>query len=114
MSNSKQAALSYKQRVVRQREDGKELINNVEIHPRDVILDLGCGTGELSVYLAELVGQDGRFVAVDPDVHRLQVARESHREVKNLAFHEGSSANFMANFVFQRIQEKEEAFKNMF
>lgn len=125
MSDSKQAAQSYQEKTVRQREDGKSLMNDVEIHRGDVILDLGCGTGELSAYLAELVGQDGRVVAVDPDVNRLQVAQESHGDVKNLAFHEGSSSNFprmgsetydivFANSVFQRIQDKEEAFKNMF
>ena len=125
MSDSKQAAQSYQEKTVRQREDGKSLMNDVEIHRGDFILDLGCGTGELSAYLAELVGQDGRVVAVDPDVNRLQVAQESHGDVKNLAFHEGSSSNFprmgsetydivFANFVFQRIQDKGEAFKNMF
>ena len=31
---------------------------------RRCLLDLGCGTGELSAYLAELVGQDGKVVAV--------------------------------------------------
>ena len=125
MSDSKQAAQSYQEKTVRQIEVGKSLMDDVEIHRGDIILDLGCGTGELSAYLAELVGQDGRVVAVDPDVNRLQVARESHGDVKNLAFHEGSSSNFprmgsetydivFANFVFQRIQDKEEAFKNMF
>ena len=29
----------------------------------DTILDLGCGTGELSAYLAELVGTEGKVVA---------------------------------------------------
>ena len=46
-----------------QREEGKKLIDDVEIHRRHVILDLGCGTGELSAYLSELVRQDGRVVA---------------------------------------------------
>ena len=77
-----------------QREHGKKLIDDVEIHRGHVILDLGCGTGELSAYLSELVGQDGRVVAVDPDSYRVEVARESHREVKNLEFQEGSSASF--------------------
>ena len=46
-----------------QREEGKQLIDDVEIHRGHVILDLGCGTGELSAYLYELVRQDGRVVA---------------------------------------------------
>ena len=46
-----------------QREEGKKIIDDVEIHRGHVILDLGCGTGELSAYLYELVRQDGRVVA---------------------------------------------------
>lgn len=125
MSNSKHVADSYKQISSWQRGNGKKLIDNIEIYCGNVILDLGCGTGELSAYLAELVGQDGRVVAVDPDIYRLEVARESHREVKTLAFSEGNSADFpgmgsetydmiFSNFVFHWIQDKEEAFKNMF
>ena len=94
MSSSKNVAKNYQQVSVFQREHGKILIDVIEIHRGHAILDLGCGTGELSAYLSELVGQDGRVVAVDPDSYRVEVARESHREVKNLAFHEGSSASF--------------------
>ena len=74
MSSSKNAAKSYQQVSVFQREHGKILIDDIEIHRGHVILDLGCGTGELSAYLSELVGQDGRAVAVDPDSYRVEVA----------------------------------------
>ena len=125
MSKSKDVAKNYQQVSLFQREEGKKLIDDLEIHRGHVILDLGCGTGELSAYLSELVGQDGRVVAVDPDSYRVEVARESHRQVKNLEFHEGSSASFpgmgsetydvvFSNFVLHWIQDKEEAFKNMF
>ena len=43
---------------------------------------------------AKQVGQDGIVVAVDPDVARLELAQESHREVKILTFHDGSAENF--------------------
>ena len=63
MSKSKDVAKSYQHVSLFQREEGKKLIDDVEIHRGHVILDLGCGTGELSAYLYELVGQDGRVVA---------------------------------------------------
>ena len=94
MSKSKDAAKSYQHVSLFQREEGKKLIDDVQIYRGYVLLDLGCGTGELSAYLSELAGQDGRVVAVDPDSYRVEVARESHREVKNLTFQEGSSASF--------------------
>ena len=63
MSKSKDVARNYQQVSLFQREEGKKLIDDVQIHRGHVILDLGCGTGELSAYLSELVRQDGRVVA---------------------------------------------------
>ena len=75
MSKSKDVAKSYQHVSLFQREEGKKLIDDVQIYRGYVILDLGCGTGELSAYLSELAGQDGRVVAVDPDSYRVEVAR---------------------------------------
>ena len=121
------AAESYQQTsMIRQREYGKQLIQD-ELNPQlgDAILDLGCGTGELSAYLAELVGQQGNVLGVDPDIDRIKVAQESHKGVKNLSFVEGSTSNFpnmgsesynivFSNFVLHWVPDKGEAFRNMF
>ncbi|XP_078371346.1 uncharacterized protein LOC144654994 [Oculina patagonica] len=93
--------------------------------PGATILDLGCGTGELSAYLAELVGPEGKVVGVDPDRERILLAQQSHGEIKNLSFVEGSASNFpgiglesydiiFSNHVMHWIPDKEEVFKNMF
>ena len=109
-----------------QRGDGKQLIEKVTPCLGDAILDLGCGTGELSVYLTELVGQDGKVVAVDRDVDRIKVAQESHKGTKILTFYVASATNFpgmgsetydivFSNHVLHLIPDKEEAsFKNIF
>ena len=52
------------------------------------------GTGELSAYLAELVGRKGKVVAVDPDKERILLAQTSYGDVSNLSFVEGSASNF--------------------
>jgi len=86
---------------------------------------LGCGTGELSAYLAELVGPEGKVIGVDPDKERIQLARKSHSGIMNLLFVEGSAANLpgmgskVHNIVFSNaalhwIPGKQKAFKNMF
>ena len=91
----------------------------------DTILDLGCGTGELSAYLAELVGQYGKVLGVDPNIHRIKVAQASRKEIRNLSFVEGSTSNFpgmgsetydifYSNAVLHFVPDKEEAFRNMF
>lgn len=109
-----------------QRKLGKLFLQS-ELNPRlgDAILDLGCGTGELSAHLAELVGQHGRVVGVDPDTDRIKVAQESYRTVRNLSFVEGSTSNFplmgsesyniiFSNLVLHWVSDKDEAFQNMF
>ena len=129
MSNvfSSSAAEGYKQASLSvQKTEGEMFIQN-EVCPQagDAILDLGCGTGELSAHLAGLVGPEGKVVGVDPDKERIQLARQSHSEIKNLSFVEGSASNFpgmgsetydiiFGNVVLHWIREKEQAFKNMF
>jgi len=109
-----------------QMEGGKLFIQtDVNPQPGDAILDLGCGTGELSAYLAELVGPEGFVVGVDPDVKRLNLAKETHRDIKNLSLVQGNSDNFegmgcekfdiiFLNQVLHWIPSKQQAFKNMF
>ena len=121
------AALGYKQSSLSvQKVDGQMFIET-EVCPQagDAILDLGCGTGELSAYLAELVGPQGKVVAVDPDKQQILLAQQSYSEVKNLSFVEGSASNFpgigsqsydiiFCNYVIHWIAGKQELFNNMF
>lgn len=97
MSNSSNTnkAEGYQRNSCFQREDGKRFIHH-EVTPclGDAVLDLGCGTGELSVYLAKLVGQNGKVIGVDPDIDRLKLAQVSHQGVKNATFVEGSTDGF--------------------
>ena len=85
-SVSSSAAEGYKQASFSRQKRGGEAFIQTDVCPQvgDVILDLGCGTGELSAYLAELIGLEGKVIGVDPDKERIQLARESHSQIKNL------------------------------
>ena len=129
MSNlsSSNAAEGYKQSSLSvQKVDGEKFIQT-DVCPQagDAILDLGCGTGELSAHLADLVGPQGKVVGVDPDKERLLLAQQSFGELKNLSFVEGSASNFpgigsesydiiFSNHVIHWIPDKQEVFRNMF
>jgi len=126
-SSSYNAAEEYKQSSLSVQKVDGEMFIQADVCPQacDAILDLGCGTGELSAYLAELVGPEGKVVAVDPDKERLLLAQQNYGQVQNLSFVEGSVLNFpgigsesydiiFSNYVIHWISNKQEVFKNMF
>ena len=126
-SFSSSAADGYKQASFSYQKKYGEAFIQTDVCPQvgNVILDLGCGTGELSVYLAELVGPEGRVIGVDPDKERIQLARQSHGHIKNLSFAEGSASSFLGmasntydivfcNAALHWMPEKQQVFKDMF
>ncbi|KAG9241718.1 S-adenosyl-L-methionine-dependent methyltransferase [Calycina marina] len=69
------------------------------------VLDVGCGTGNLTTYIARLVGEDGSVVGIDPSKERITIASAQARS--NSSFSEGraedlspyASASFDVVFV---------------
>lgn len=51
------------------------------------VLDVGCGTGNLTSHVASLVGEHGKVVGIDPSNERLAIAHQS--EHSNLTFRQG-------------------------
>ena len=126
-SFSDNVALGYKQSSLSIQKVVGETFIEMDVCPQagDTILDLGCGTGELSAYLADLVGPERKVVAVDPDKERILLAQQSYGDVKNLSFVEGSASNFpgigsesydiiFSNCVIHWIPDKQQVFRNMF
>ena len=94
MASQVHAAVLYKERANVQRRDGRKFIDEISPKPGDTILDIGCGTGELTAYLAELVGPTGKVIGVDPDCARIKLAQESYQHIENLTFVEGCGDKF--------------------
>ena len=65
----------------------------LNIKPGYKVLDMGCGTGELTRFLAELVGEDGEVVEVDPDEERIRVTKENLADLPSVAVEVGDSVN---------------------
>lgn len=56
----------------------------------DCVIDVGCGIGELTCWLAEQVGAEGKVVAIDSSVEQLELAKRRAKEkgLSNIEFYE--------------------------
>ena len=84
------------------------------------VLDLGCGTGNLTAELAKRVGDKGHVVGVDPSYERIQIAKSKHTS-ENMTFVVGDGENFPEDkydlvfcaYVLHWIRNKEAVFKRV-
>lgn len=86
-------AESYERESGSQREAGIAMITKLNIQTGSAVLDLGCGTGSLSMVLSQKVGPEGRVVAVDPDGERVKLAREKY-SASNVEYIQGNDKTF--------------------
>lgn len=75
--------------IDRQLKAGRALIDALAVKPGESVLELGCGTGILTEYLAERVGRDGEVLGLDPMALRISMAQQRARP--NLRFQIGSA-----------------------
>jgi ubiquinone/menaquinone biosynthesis C-methylase UbiE len=73
--DSPQLAATYDRISDSQFAGGKRLVERMNIREGERVLDVGCGTGRLGRWLAEVVGPSGSVVGVDPLPERIAIAR---------------------------------------
>ena len=71
---------------------GCQFVHEIGISLGDKVLDIGCGTGKVTKYIADIVGLHGSVIGIDPDASRIQIAVGNFKDVRNLQFHVGSAA----------------------
>lgn len=71
-------AATYDRVSDRQFHHGKQLIASLNIRQGERVLDIGCGTGRLGSYVADLVGEKGEVIGIDPLPLRVELARKKH------------------------------------
>lgn len=59
--------------------DTSRLLDDIGMHPGMRCLDLGCGSGAVTLELADLVGPNGHVIGIDMDDVKLGLAREAAR-----------------------------------
>ena len=120
----KYMAEKYSQLNKTQVEYGKKLVKVLDLKHGDKVLDMGCGTGEITSFIADQVGEEGEVIGVDPDEERIKVAIQKHCGAKkNIKFIAGDSSSHFphynegyfdvhfSNFVFLWLNTQE---KDMF
>jgi SAM-dependent methyltransferase len=70
------------------------------LRPGLSVLDVGCGTGAITVGIARAVGAGGLVVGVDRDAGLLEAARQAHQGIANLEFElaDATELPFQARF----------------
>ncbi|KAI1339594.1 S-adenosyl-L-methionine-dependent methyltransferase [Xylariaceae sp. FL0016] len=86
MGDTKEFAKGYTVASGTQQNAGLFLIDKLKISPGMHILDVGCGPGNLTSLLRDLVGEEGKVVGIDPSEERVALAREL--TTSNLEFFE--------------------------
>jgi predicted O-methyltransferase YrrM len=69
--------------------ESRRLLTNVGLSSARRVAEIGCGTGLMTMWIAELVGIEGSVSAVDNNEHQIAVASENARAagLQNVFFH---------------------------
>ncbi len=98
----------YQKNSTMQYQIGLRAIDVLHLQPHEYVLDVGCGTGELTACIAEKVGK-GQALGIDADGNMVNAARRvaDQRGLKNLAFRQlnATEMTFQAEFdaIFSNI-----------
>ena len=83
----------------------EHIFRKAGIAPGMRVLDTGCGVGDVSLLVAELVGQTGSVVGIDRDPGVLALARERAKAagLSNVSFEESDVERFTASEPFDAV-----------
>jgi arsenite methyltransferase len=117
--DSPELAATYDRTSLRQFNHGKVLIAALHPRPGERVLDVGCGTGRLGDYVANLVGPSGEVVGIDPLPLRIELAARTNprftarvgRAEDLSAFADESFDVVYANSVFHWVADKPTALR---
>ena len=104
--------------------NGRLLIEKLEVKQGDTVLDIGAGTGRLGRHVLDIIGPSGSYTGLDPLADRIAIANEKN-DHPNATFRIGSAEDLRSvadnsvdavylNAVFHWVIDKETALKEIF
>lgn len=87
MADTEELAKGYTSVNNTQFDAGLFLLKRLGVTPGLRVLDVGCGPGNITAHIAEVVGEKGSVVGIDPSQERITLAQEI--KTPNLSFHVG-------------------------
>jgi len=91
--DSSHLAETYDRLSDSQLDGGKRLLDRLGVDAGDRVLDIGCGTGRLTRFIAERVGPSGKVAGIDPLPERITIARANG---PGIAFEVGQAEDLAA------------------
>ncbi|KAF2968114.1 hypothetical protein GQX73_g5438 [Xylaria multiplex] len=88
MADTEELARGYTLANQTQQDTATFLLKKLNITRDMRVLDIGCGPGDITARIAELVGQNGSVVGIDPSKERIAIAI-NERAKPNISFQEG-------------------------
>jgi ubiquinone/menaquinone biosynthesis C-methylase UbiE len=106
------------------RSEKLQVADMLDLHPGDIVLDAGCGTGDDARNMANLVGRDGRVTGLDSDDAILEEARRraegttlpltfTHGDVHHLDFADGTFTRCRSERMFQHVADPHAAMREL-
>lgn len=105
LGDTEELARAYTQVNSTQRDAGSFLLDKLGVSAGLHVLDVGCGPGDITARIAQIVGPDGSVAGVDPSKERIAIALKtsgpnlSFREAKAEDLSDFSDASFDIVFV---------------
>src|SRR5215813_8078988 len=60
----------------------QKTVEQAQLHAGEAILDVGCGTGAVTIPAKKKVGNNGTAVGIDPDPEMISLARQKAKRAK--------------------------------